>query len=89
MTMNISAINVYPIKSLRGSALEEALVRSYGLEHDRRWMLVDPAAHMITQRECPLVATLTPMVEPGGLRVKAPGHADILVPQDAASWTDR
>ncbi len=86
--MNISAINVYPIKSLRGSALEEALVCSYGLEHDRQWMLVDPAAHMITQRECPRIATLTPSVEAGALRVTVPGHDDILVPLDAASWTN-
>src|SRR5271166_455215 len=87
-TMNISAINVYPIKSLRGSALQEALVCSYGLEHDRRWMLVDPAAHMITQRECPGVAMLTPSVEAKALRVAAPGRDDIFVPHDAASWTD-
>ena len=86
--MNISAINVYPIKSLRGSALEEALVCSYGLEHDRRWMLVDPAARMITQRECPRIATLTPSVEAGALRVTVPGHDDILVPLDATSWTN-
>ena len=86
--MNVSAISVYPIKSLRGSTLEEALVCSYGLEHDRRWMLVDPEAHMITQRECPLVATLTPDVEAGGLRVTAPGREPIFVPHDAAGWTN-
>ena len=86
--MNISAINLYPIKSLRGSALEEALVCAYGLEHDRRWMLVDPAAHMITQRECTLLATLTPRVEAGSLRVTTPGREDILVPHDVASWSN-
>ena len=51
-------------------------------------MLVDAAAHMITQRECPLMATLTPRVEASGLRVAAPGREDILVPYDAASWTN-
>ncbi len=86
--MNVSAINVYPIKSLRGSALVEAFVRSYGLEHDRRWMLVNPATQMITQRECPLVATLIPHVEAAGLRVTAPGGREIFVPYDAGSWTD-
>jgi MOSC domain-containing protein len=86
--MKVSALNVYPIKSLRGTSLEETLVCSYGLEHDRRWMLVDPAAHMITQRECPLMATLTPRVEAGSLRVAAPGREDILVPYDADSWTN-
>ena len=81
--MKVSAINVYPIKSMRGSTLEESLVCSYGLENDRRWMLVDPESHMITQRECPLLATLTPQVDASGLRVAAPGHEDIFVPHDA------
>jgi uncharacterized protein len=85
--MKVSGINVYPIKSMRGSTLEEALVCSYGLEHDRRWMLVDLESHMITQRECPLLATLTPQVDASGLRVAAPGHENIFVPHDAASWT--
>ena len=86
--MNVSAINLYPIKSLRGSPLETALIYSHGLEHDRRWMLVDPASHMITQRECPRLATLTPHVEAAGLRVTAPGGGDVFVPHDAGSWTN-
>jgi MOSC domain-containing protein len=89
MVMNVSAINVYPIKSLRGTALEKALVCSYGLEHDRRWMLVDPASKMITQRECPLVATLTPGVDSDGLRIATPDGREVFVPYDATSWTDR
>lgn len=85
--MNVSAINIYPIKSLRGIALQQALVCSYGLEHDRRWMLVDPASHMITQRECPVLATLLPNVEADGLRVTAPDGEDIFVSHDASGWT--
>lgn len=85
--MNVSAINVYPIKSLRGCALQQSPVCAYGLEHDRRWMLVDPASHMITQRECPLVATLSPSVEAGGLRVTASGGEDTFVPDGASGWT--
>ncbi|MGO9518842.1 MAG: MOSC domain-containing protein [Candidatus Korobacteraceae bacterium] len=86
--MNVSSIHVYPIKSLRGSALAESFVRSYGLEHDRQWMLVNPASQMITQRECPLLATLSPHVEAAGLRVTAPGCGEIFVPYDATSWTN-
>jgi uncharacterized protein len=85
--MNVSAINVYPIKSFRGTSLTQALVCPYGLEHDRRWMLVDPAAHMISQRECTLLATLTPQVEAGCLRIAVPGREDIFIPNDVASWT--
>lgn len=86
--MNVSAINVFPIKSLRGSPLETAQVCAYGLEHDRRWMLVNPEAHMITQRECFRLATLTPSIEAEGLRVTAPGEAGVFVPYDAGSWSD-
>lgn len=85
--MNVSAINVYPVKSLRGSALETARVCSYGLEHDRRWMLVNPTSQMITQRECPRLATLTPRVETDGVRIETPDGHDVLVPHDSASWT--
>ena len=86
--MKVSAINLYPIKSLRGIALEQAHVCSYGLEHDRRWMLVGPDSKMITQRECPMLATLTPCVGSDGLRITAPGGDEILVPFQGASWTD-
>jgi uncharacterized protein len=87
--MNVSAINVYPIKSLRGSALKEAAVWPYGLEHDRRWMLVSPESKMITQRECPLVATLTPRVDSDGLRIATPDGREVFVPYDDTSWTHR
>jgi len=86
--MNISAINLYPVKSLRGHAVEQAPVCSYGLQHDRQWMLVDPGAHMITQRECPLLATFTPRVNADGLRIAAPGHDEIFAPHDASGWTN-
>jgi len=84
--MNVSAINVYPVKSLRGTALHQAHVCAYGLEHDRQWMLVSPAARMITQRECPPLATLTPVLETEGLRITTPDGREIFVPYDAGSW---
>lgn len=86
--MKVSAINLYPIKSLRGSALQEAVVRSHGLEHDRRWMLVDPDARMITQRECPMLATITSLVSSDGLHIAAADGRNISVSHDAGSWTN-
>src|SRR5271166_2320228 len=85
--MNVSAINVYPIKSLRGNPLEEALICPYGLEHDRRWMLVDPQSRMVTQRECTLLATLSAFAGKDGLRIAATGGREISVAYDAATWT--
>ncbi len=86
--MNVTEINLYPVKSLRGTSVPEALVCSYGLENDRCWMLVDSNGHKITQRECPRLALLVPQIEDGQLRVQVPGSSDIVVALDGSGWTD-
>jgi len=41
-TPTLDRITVYPVKSLDGVAVTEArLLPGAGLEHDRRWQLVD------------------------------------------------
>lgn len=85
--MEVTEINLYPIKSMRGTSVPEALVRSTGLQNDRCWMLVDDVGKKITQRECPQLALLLPSVENGSLRVRVPGASDIVVPLNRADWT--
>ena len=77
--MNLSKINIFPIKSLKGIALQEALVEDRGLEHDRRWMLVGPDNRFITQREHPRMATLSVAVTKDGLFLKR-GSSELVVP---------
>jgi len=84
--MTITEINLYPVKSLRGTSVPQALVGSNGLQHDRCWMLVDDQGKKITQRECPRLALLLPRLQDGTLRVEVPGASDIVVPRDG--WTD-
>jgi hypothetical protein len=86
--MNITELNLYPVKSLRGISLPQARIASHGLEGDRCWMLVDAAGKRLTQRECPRLALLVPRTEDGGLRVQVPGSSDIVVERDGAGWTD-
>jgi uncharacterized protein len=62
--MIISEINIYPIKSLAGIALDTALVEDRGLQFDRRWMLVDEKNRFLTQREFPVMSRIK--VELGG-----------------------
>ncbi|HMO40245.1 MAG TPA: MOSC domain-containing protein [Saprospiraceae bacterium] len=57
--LHLSQIFVYPVKSLRGIALSEAVVEPRGLAHDRRWMLVDADGMFFTQREFPEMTLLT------------------------------
>jgi uncharacterized protein len=69
--MRISALYIYPIKSLAGIALPSAALTPRGLANDRRWMLLGPEGLFLTQRECPELTLLQPALSPAGLRV---GH---------------
>lgn len=67
--LKISGLFVYPIKSLGGIALNKAQVTERGLEHDRRWMLVDENNRFLSQREIPQMALLYVELTPNGLVV--------------------
>lgn len=58
MSLALASIHIYPIKSIGGFAVEEARLTDRGLEHDRRWMLVDADGRFITQRESAAMACL-------------------------------
>jgi uncharacterized protein YcbX len=76
----VSAVNVYPVKSLGGISLAEAVVEQRGLAHDRRWMLVYEDGTFFTQREHPRMALVSLRVEAEGLRATAPGMEELLIP---------
>jgi uncharacterized protein YcbX len=50
MPLRISEINIYPVKSLGGIPVSSSRVMKKGLEHDRRWMLIDDDNVFLTQR---------------------------------------
>jgi uncharacterized protein YcbX len=78
--LHLSAIYVYPIKSLGGIRVETATVEARGLAYDRRWMLVDEHNTFLTQRQYPQMALLRVEIRPEGLRVFTSGKPDLLVP---------
>src|SRR5262245_53711372 len=49
--MVLSAIRIFPVKSLRGVSVEEARVEPWGLEDDRRWLVLTPDGTALTARE--------------------------------------
>ncbi len=67
--LKISGLFVYPIKSLGGIALSKAQVTVCGLNHDRRWMLVDGNNRFLSQREVPKMALLYVEITANGLVV--------------------
>jgi len=70
VALTLSQIYIYPIKSLGGISLKTAQVQERGLQHDRRWMLVDNNNQFLTQRTFPDMALLQVELEANGLRVQ-------------------
>ena len=78
--MLLSELNVYPIKSLKGVALSESVIEKRGLEHDRRWVLVDANNRFISQREHAELARVQVSINQAGLQVDSEGRESLIVP---------
>ena len=71
--LTVSALARYPVKSCRGEWLDAAVVEPWGLEGDRRWMVVDDAGAVITAREVHELLLVRPELREGGLLLTSPG----------------
>ena len=79
----LSAIHIYPVKSLGGIALKSSLCTARGLQYDRRFLVVDGNGNFLTQRELPKMATVWVDMEDGGegmLTLAAPDLDSVIVP---------
>ncbi|RKQ96356.1 hypothetical protein C7446_2948 [Kushneria sinocarnis] len=76
----ITALNIYPVKSLGGIALETAELTEEGLALDRRWMVTTASGRFITQRELPMMATLEVHFDASHLILCAPDRRHLFVP---------
>jgi uncharacterized protein YcbX len=56
--VQITQLNIYPVKSLKGISVNYSELQEHGLAWDRRWMLVDAHQRFMTQRQLPALATI-------------------------------
>ena len=91
----LTGLYVYPLKSARGISLERARVDARGLEHDRRWMVVDEHGGFVSQRTHSRLALVGTALDGATLRLSAPGLPDLVLtpPGDGPSvpvrvWND-
>lgn len=82
--MHLSAINLYPIKSLRGIPLTSARLDEFGLAGDRRWMVTDPSGQFVSQREEHRLALIHVAVDGTDLVVGGAGEPDLRIARPAA-----
>lgn len=94
--MQLTEINIYPIKSTARIALTESEVLPRGLPWDRRWMLVDADGTFVTARKHPRLALVQTALEADHLEVRAPDMPPLAVPLAAGGerlevgiWRDR
>jgi MOSC N-terminal beta barrel domain len=79
MGITLTAINVYPVKGLKGIALDSALCTDRGIEHDRRWMVVDAEGMFISQRSHPKMATVWTDLTDNALLLSAPDEDGVAI----------
>lgn len=55
----IQEISIYPVKSLKGISLNQAVMTPLGLKWDRFWMIVNDDGLFMSQRNIPAMATIS------------------------------
>jgi len=69
MSLQLSEIFIYPVKSLGGISVDSAFAGKRGLQYDRRYLLVDENGTFITQRDFPQLALLKPSFTKTGFKI--------------------
>lgn len=80
--VQITGLNIYPVKSCRGIALRQARITETGFAHDREWLVVTPENRFLTQRERPLLAQIETALTADRLVLRKPQGAELSLPLD-------
>ncbi|OLP58587.1 sulfurase [Xaviernesmea oryzae] len=72
--MHVSGLFVYPLKSARAFATSQAHVEPAGLLHDRRFMVIDSAGHLVSQRDLQALAQVNATMTEDGLHLEKGGE---------------
>lgn len=90
--ITVSELAIYPVKSFAQIPLKKAYIDSFGLNHDRRWMVVDKHGKFVTQRQQPRMCLIKPeLIQPElieqGISITAPGMDALTITAPAAVKT--
>lgn len=72
-TKELTAIYIYPVKSLRGVSLHDAALENGRLVGDRDWLLVDAAGRFMHMRDYPQMARVEATTTERGIVVRTDG----------------
>jgi uncharacterized protein YcbX len=77
--MYLSALNLHPVKSLRGYPAQSIEVDDLGAIGDRRFLVVDAAGAFLTQRTFARMATVSALIDRSSLILRVAGSPDLVV----------
>ncbi|PWV46516.1 MOSC domain-containing protein [Chitinophaga sp. S165] len=77
--LTVSALYIYPVKSLGGFSLPAATLTDRGFKYDRRWMLIDENDRFISQREVAVMAFLNATIGEEHLLVTDKRTGDLIM----------
>jgi uncharacterized protein YcbX len=83
----VTGLYVYPVKSMKGIAQEQALLTAKGLRHDRIWMVVRPDGRFVTQRDLPRLALVHTRLDPDAVVLSMEGYGSIALPFERSDGT--
>ncbi len=83
----ITDLFIYPVKSLKGIALNESITALRGLQYDREWMVTTSDYEFITQREIPLMSMIEVSIDSDALTLSSKNNTKFQVPLLLSSTT--
>jgi len=93
--IKISQLAIYPVKSCAQIILNSATIDKFGLNMDRRWMVVDENGRFLTQRQIAIMCLIKPTLVDNGIMLQAPGMESCKIDvrsltkkQEVAIWAD-
>lgn len=78
--LQVTALAIYPVKSMRGIELAQAELTEQGLRHDRRWMLIGEQGRFLTQRDLPRLALIRQSLGADGVTLSLDGREPLHLP---------
>ncbi|MGD8484604.1 MAG: MOSC domain-containing protein [Thioalkalispiraceae bacterium] len=79
--LRLTQLNIYPVKSMRQIAVTRSRLEAFGLQNDRRWMVIDEDHRMITQRQHARLCLVQPSLSGQAIQLSAAGYPDLMVSQ--------
>jgi uncharacterized protein len=77
--LELTRLFIYPLKSAQGIEVSSAQIGERGLEHDRRFMLVDPEGNLVTARQHARLLRVSTRIEAGQLILSEQHMPDLRV----------